>query len=96
MASGRGTRQYDSVLEQMTTITDYLKVNNGSRATLIQKYQQKKWIPITEEPDAGALVTIALNRISMDASECDVFLDMLKGITGMDIIVKNIQGIGTA
>ena len=94
MASGTDTRQYASVLGQMTTITAYLQVNNGSRATLVQKYKQKQWIPITEEPDAGALVTIALNRISMDASECDVFLDMLKGITGMDIIVKNIQGTG--
>ena len=93
MASGRDTREYTSVLGQMTTITDYLKVNNGSRDTLIQKYQQEQWIPITEQPDAGGLVTIALNRISTDARQYDVFIDMLKDITGMDIIVERIQGI---
>ena len=92
MASGRDTREYTSVLDQMTTITDYLKVNTGSRDILIQKYQQKQWIPITEQPDAGALVTIALNRISTDTRQYDVFIDniMLKGITGMDIIVERI------
>jgi hypothetical protein len=83
------TREYTSVLEQMATITDYLK---GSRDTLIQKYQQEQWIPITEHPDAGGLVTIALNRISTDARQYDVFIDMLKDITGMDIIVERIQG----
>ena len=94
MASGRDTREYTSVLRQMTTITDYLKVNNGSRDTLIQKYQQEQWMPILERPDANGLVTIALNRISMDARQYDVFIKMLKGIAGMDIIVEKIKGIG--
>ena len=38
-------------------------------------------------------VRLVLTRISFDPSQYRIFMDMLKDITGMDIIVKIIEGM---
>ena len=92
MASGKETREYKSVLEHIGNISYYLKVNSAAKQALTFKYQQKEWIDITESPDETSLVRLVLTRISFDPSQYRTFMDMLKGIIGMDIIVKKIEG----
>ena len=84
----RESSEYRAVLDEMSTIIDHLKLHQGARESLTTKYQQKKWLGITEHPQPKELVTLALGRIANDPREYDVFMDMLKGITGMDLIVN--------
>lgn len=93
MASSKKTREYKSVLEHIGNISYFLKVNSGAKQALTFKYQQKEWIDITESPDETSLVRLVLTRISFDPSQYHIFMDMLKGITGMDIVVKKIEGM---
>lgn len=93
MASGKQTREYKSVLEHIGNISYYLKVDSAAKQALTFKYQQKEWIAITESPDETSLVRLVLTRISFDPSQYRIFMDMLKDITGMELIVKIIEGM---
>ena len=92
MASGKETREYNSVLQHIGIIGYSLKGNSAAKETLIHKYQENKWIDLTECPHEVSLVRLALNRITIDASEYHVFMEMLKVIVGMDVIIKKIEG----
>lgn len=76
----------------MTTICDYLKVNNSAKESLTMKYQEKEWIDIGNSPDEKTLIRLVLTRISCDVNQYHIFLDMLRNIKGMDIIVNKITG----
>ena len=93
MARGRDTREYQSVLAGFDTITDHLRVNRASQRSLTIAYKQKSWIQLGEEPGPDRLVEITLNRIERDVSEYYVFMTMLDDIVGMDLVVKEIEGI---
>ena len=84
----RDTREYKAVQNEMETVIDHLKLNQGARESLTTKYQKKGWIGMAENPEPKQLVTLALGRIDNDPREYEVFISMLKGIAGMDIIVK--------
>ena len=92
MASGKETREYRSILEHIGIIGYSLKGNSLAKEMLIQKYQEYKWIDLTECPHEISLVRLALHRITIDASEYHVFMEMLKVIVGMDVIKKKIEG----
>lgn len=91
--AGKETREYKCVLEHMGTIYDHLKINKGARESLTIKYEEKRWIALGESPNEKFLVEQALARISSDASQYHIFMDMLKEIVGMEIIWKKIRGI---
>lgn len=93
MANGKKTREYKSVLEHKTSICECLRVNTDGKTSLTGKYQEKEWLSIGAKPDEETLVDIVLNRISNDARQYDIFMEMLVGIPGIDIILKNIKGI---
>lgn len=92
MASGKETREYQSVLQHIGIIGYSLKGNSLAKETMIHKYQENKWIDLTECPDETSLVRLALHRITVDASEYHIFIKMLEGIVGMDLIKKKIEG----
>ena len=93
MASGRETREYKTVLEHIGNISYSLQGNSAAKQALTFKYQEKQWINIYESPDETSLVRLALTRISFDPSQYRIFMGMLKDITGMDFIVKIIEGM---
>ena len=76
----------------MSTIIEHLQVCGDHKEKLTIKYQEKEWIGFVEEPTHSALVRIALSRISGDPSQYHIFMDMLKTIAGMDIVVNGIEG----
>ena len=82
--------EYSRVLSNLATITDTLKLSPGAQAKLTQLYQQYKWLEITENPNADELVRLALERIKLDPNQYDLFVSMLHGITGLDIIADTI------
>ena len=45
---------------------------------------------ITENPTENQLVTLALQRIKQDPKQYDMFIDMLRDISGMDLTVQRI------
>lgn len=91
--AGKETREYKCVLEHMGTICNHLKVNKGARESLTIKYEEKGWLALGETPNEKFLVEQVLTRISSDASQYHIFMDMLKEIVGMEIIWKKIKGM---
>ena len=82
--------EYDRVLSNLNAITNILKSLPGAQAKLTQLYQQNQWLEITEKPSADELVTLALGRIELDPNQFVLFVSMLRGITGLDIIADKI------
>ena len=83
---------YDKVLNVLDDITQALQLNPCARDKLTRLCQQEKWLNIAATPLEGELVKLALKRIEQDASQFDLFIDMLRNIEGMDLIVKTLTG----
>ena len=81
---------YDKVLNQLDDITKTLQLNHCARDKLTRLYQRKKWLDIAARPAEDELVTLALERIKQDPSQFDLFIDMLRDIEGMDLIVTTL------
>ena len=81
---------YERVRRNMVDLTHTLKSNQAAKCTLTLYYKQHKWLDITEYPTEDKLVTLALTRIEQDPSQYDRFVDMLRAIEGMDLIVDAI------
>ena len=84
--------EYDRVRSNLIKITRALKSTPGARETLILHYKEHEWLDVTENPVNGELVTLALVRIKQDPSQFDLFMKMLCGINGMDLIVTILTG----
>ena len=82
----------DKVRNNLINITKALKSTPGARENLILHYIQHKWLDTTEEPEEGKLVKLALVRIEQTPSQFDLFIDMLRDIEGMDLIVTALSG----
>ena len=74
------------------SITDALVSSPSARDRLTLLYKQHKWLDIKEKPDESQLVTLALERIKQDPSQFDLFMKMLCGINGMDLIAATLTG----
>ena len=81
---------YDRVLNNLVDITRALKLLPSALAELTQLYQQNRWLDITDKPNADELVTLALERIKVDPNQYDLFVAMLRSITGMENIVHKV------
>ena len=55
-------------------------------------FKQVGWIGSSKKATAQELIDTALNRIKYDATKYTVFIDILKGMAGMDQIVPSIEG----
>lgn len=89
-SSGKGTKEYKSVLVHLCEITKHLKLNIGAKDDLTKKYQQKSWIDIAESPNEDSLIRLALGRISTNTADFNDFIDMLSSTVGMDSIVTKL------
>ena len=65
-----------------------LKTTQGAQKALTQHYIQNGWLDNTQNPSEDELVRQALQRIKIDPSQYDMFLNMLHAIKGLDIMVK--------
>lgn len=86
--------EYRCILQNMDVIIDHLKTCCGTKEELLIKYQKGGWLRHTENPEtAAALVRQALTRIATFPSQYSVFMAMLKGVVGMEIVVDKIEGV---
>lgn len=92
MASGKETGEYRSVLKNRQMIIDHLQENHA-KDQITMKYIEHQWIDITASLSGSDIITFALNRISADPRQYDAFMDMLRDIVGMEMVVKEIEGI---
>ena len=74
------------------SIPDALESTPSARNRLTLLYKQHKWLDIKEKPEESQLVTLALERIKQDPSQFDLFMKMLCGVKGMDLIVATLTG----
>ena len=87
MASSRNSPQYKAVLSHLEVLTTALRVTPGAESSLRLKFQELSWLAIGAEASANELVTLALNRIENDVRNYDVFVHMLRNVTGMEQMV---------
>lgn len=87
------TPQYKKVVENLEVLQERLKVNRQASQDLEVKFKMEGWVGISAQIGAQQLAILALNRIKYDVNQYNVFLKMLRGITGMEDIAKKIAGI---
>ena len=87
------SKAFMSVRAYIPDITNCLKTNRATKEALIMEYQKLGWIPITAIPSETELVTLALDRISNDAGQYNIFMQMLENIAGINLIVDKLKGI---
>ena len=92
MASNRNSPHYKAVLSHLEALTTALRVTPGAEISLCLKFKELSWLPIVAEASANELVTLALNRIENDVRDYDVFIYMLRNITGMEQMVDIFAG----
>ena len=90
--NGKESKSYKSVLACFTDIIASLEANRPAKDALILEYQREKWISITATLTEKELVILVLDRISNDAGQYDIFINMLKNIEGMNLILNNLKG----
>ena len=92
--SGMETIEYKKLKENMSTVTDTIEVVLTAKESLITKFKESAWMSTTvKSASASSLVSLALNRIKIDVNDHLKFVDMLRGITGMDQIVAILNGM---
>ena len=90
--SNRNSLQYKAVLNHLEALTTALRVTPGAESSLRLKFQELSWLPIGAEASANELVPLALNRIENDTSDYEMFINILRNITGMEQLVNTITG----
>ena len=91
---GKDTPEYQRVLGNMEKITKALATVPGAKKSLSLKCKGKEWFDVSASISEEELVKLVLLRIEQKADQFDVFVSMLKGITGMDQIVECINFAG--
>lgn len=86
-----GELEYQAVLMHFNSLVESLKV---SRESLITQFQMKKWLDITTRASEKTLVQVALGRIQQDARQFEIFVHMLRNVTGLEDILQRITGTG--
>lgn len=81
---------YDKVLANMETIIQTLQAIPGAKQSLTVKYIEAQWMGLTATPTEYQLVGLALGRILQQSQQFDVFIGMLRGIPGMNLIVERL------
>ena len=77
----------------LNRIVRYLKSSPSANGTLSWKFIEKGWLAAIANPTEDQLVTLLLGRIEYDANQYGEFIDMLRDIEGMDLIVKSLTGM---
>ena len=91
---GRTTAEYKKVKENMDGFIRTIQSIPHAVSFLTTKFMEAEWLPThVREIAAYDLFMQALNRIENDADEHQVFLTMIRGITGTDQIVTMLNGM---
>lgn len=93
-SSGKDKPGYQKVLSKISEITSTLKQLPGAKEKLSELYKKQEWISMEADTTETNLVNIALDRIQLKSSQFEVFVGMLKEITGMDLIVETLELTG--
>ena len=83
---------YDRVLRQLDTCVETIQATEGAREALTRQYIQASWLEPTAEPSVDKLIHQVLVRMKSHPNQYDKFLNMLRAIKGLDLIVKAIEG----
>ena len=84
--------QYTSVQRNYEILTRHLQANKEAKTSLTSKYISKGWLDHLATPSGHELVSQVLVRIEGDPIQYDVFISMLKEITGTNLIVQKLTG----
>ena len=82
---------YECVKSQLVKVIHLLKATKHACKALTLHYKQEGWLEITAYPTEDELVTQALVRMKDDSNQYDKFLNMLRAIEGLDVIINAIK-----
>ena len=88
--TGKETPEYNTLLQNLSSIAGKLLSVPGSKDLLGLKFMEKKWLETTANPSEKDLVILALSRTDADSYTFHEFVEMLKEISGMDLVVQNL------
>ena len=91
--TGCDTPQYRAVCKNLVPLVSTIKATPQALEDLQTHFKAKFWLSLTAKPDANDLAMQALNRITNNVKDYDVFMEMLSSVTGMDQIVGKIKGL---
>ena len=91
--SGRETPEYKAVKNAYGNITRALQMTPTANAALSIKFIQENWIAPGVKCSSDDLLNCAWTQIQQKASQFQVFLSMLRDMAGMDLVVKQLQGM---
>lgn len=90
---GINTAEYEKVKKNMEGFIKAIQSIPDAVSSLTTKFKEAGWLAIhATDITAHSLIIQALNRIENDADEHQVFLEMIRGITGADQIVTMLSG----
>ena len=85
--------EYQKVLNNKRKIITALELTPGATGSLTTEFQMKSWLPLAKKkPTEEDLVDAVLGRIQLDPKDLTTFIGMLKKVTGLDQIVKILEG----
>lgn len=92
--TGRNTAEYKKVKENMERFIETIESVQNAVERLTTKFKEAGWLAThANNITANNLIIQVLNRINNDANEHKVFLQMLRGIPGMNQIVTRMNGM---
>ena len=92
MAFKNKSFEWRAVNDTQGRIVKTLRSLPRGKAGLLIQYKQEGWIDTIDDDTEDGLVTLALTKIENGVANYQVFIDMLDRVTGMDQIVKAIEG----
>ena len=88
--TGTNTREYVTLLESLSSVTEKLFSVPRSKDQLCIKFIERKWLDITANPSERELVILALSRIKENSQIFYEFVKILEDIGGMNLVVKSL------
>ena len=92
--SGKDTKEYKTVQKYESAIIDALDASPTAVNSLVSKFIEKDWFAPKDRKNATAEVVAdgALTRIKLNSRCYREFIEMLRDIPGMDIILEKLNG----
>ena len=90
--AGRRTPQYLAVQKNLDTLQRTLKATDDAGETLLTLFKVRGWLDQLVQTKADGLIKKALNKIENDVENYEVFIEMLKEVSGIEDAVEKITG----
>ena len=90
-SSGKDTPQYKAIRESFGAIVRCIEATSRAKQTIIRDFIEKSWIDANTDCSEHDIVKCALARVEQNAIQFQDFVSILRGTTGMDVVVIRLE-----